>query len=580
MNLERNFPNRRENFTNESNQRRFFLHSLANSNIDTEDLNGTPATENNDEHLDENAHIPRNLSSPTFYIVPVEEVIFQTPNPMENMVTIDTQPEIPIQVHTNMFNNSDIHRAISTRLSFLDQPLLKKYSKITPARILNVCFVFIVVFIVALAISTSISARKLSKVNMGINANATPTQVPSLSPTLVPLVWEWSNETMIHIDVEREDLNELMGYSVSISEDGNKLAVGGRETLHIYHYIDQSWIKAIDFTDLISSTNTMENLSRGTIVRLTSDGSHLVVGDYLASRIDELSGAGVVMVFCKTSDEDESQWRQLGSTIYGHHIKSRLGSHVEIADNGERIAVSNFGLGYAAVYDYNGSDWTEKRIKHGSETHSGGSIAISSNGEIFAFQDFGFAVVKIYNLITFNQVQILSGSGLNTFGHSMSFSRDASVLAISDWEDNQVYLYHYNLQKQRYAAFSSSISVPNVSGLGHSVSVSGDGRSLAVGVVSPPSKKIMEVGEWFEEFNAVWVDRISERGSVFMFKIEHEEWEEVARFEHNSTLYEKIGWTVSLSGNGKVVSFGSYGTGGVHGDGPVKSGQVGIYRSE
>ena len=51
-------------------------------------------------------------------------------------------------------------------------------------------------------------------------------------------------------------------------------------------------------------------------------------------------------------------------------------------------------------------------------------------------------------------------------------------------------------------------------------------------------------------------------------------------FQRNNTLYEKIGYTVSLSSNGNAVAFGLYRTGGRHGDGPIKSGQVGIYRSE
>ena len=73
----------------------------------------------------------------------------------------------------------------------------------------------------------------------------------------------------------------------------------------------------------------------------------------------------------------------------------------------------------------------------------------------------------------------------------------------------------------------------------------------------------------------------SEGGNVFVFRIgDDNEWEEVDMIEHDQEMYDKIGWSVSVSGSGDVFAFGAYGTGGEYGDGPHKRGQVGVYRSE
>ena len=69
---------------------------------------------------------------------------------------------------------------------------------------------------------------------------------------------------------------------------------------------------------------------------------------------------------------------------------------------------------------------------------------------------------------------------------------------------------------------------------------------MSVGAVSPPTGKVLEIGDVFMDDYVWWRGEISERSGVFVFKIENDKWEQVSAFKRDQILYEKVGWTATM----------------------------------
>ena len=577
--------------------RRFFLYSFPSA----ADENNNHNTDSNDGGDDENIQNEQfnNRPPPFSCPMPMADNTDRDENAISHFVPPDavtlridpTSESVPSDTNSNRNDGPNdqtiIIEAVLVRSKWTDRPILTKYPRLTYGLMLNVCI--LVVGCCVLVISLALESGKTTT-----KTTSAPSQVLSIAPTLSPLGLKYENETLININVEKADANELMGHTVSMSSDGNTFVVSGYQTLHVYTHFDtanidkQKWIKTIDWKDLVSNENEMGNLSYRSVASVSSDGNHIIVGDMFVDVNYRDSGA--VMVFSNILDGEVVQWYQLGSTISGDKHWSRYGCEVTIVDGGKIIGVGTCNTDAFFLYEYDGSEWILKlrkeRSKHAS--HNRVTMTVSANGALMAWQESDRAVVEIYELSKFELTDIIHGIHTNDmgveaqiqgFGSSLSFSHDGSFLTIGSWFSNQVNVFQFDSEEGEYVALGSSIRIANVTGFGYSVSMSGNGRSFAVGAVSPPMEKWIDNGLFYADENyETWKDMISERGSVYVFRIQGNSWEELVEIEHDHAIYDKIGYSVSLSGDGKVLALGAYGTGGAHGDGPNKNGQVGIYK--
>ena len=510
----------------------------------------------------------------------------ETTNLHENIEDHDDSSETTpiVMMATRAFLPADflqqnhIPHAIRVRLSWGKTPVSRRFPMFTYCHLTSLCLVCLLCLIVGMFVFFLSLSNELSN----FHQSNEPSDVPSIHPSISSIGWKWDNGTYFNINSEKKDFNDLMGYDVSISSDGDTLAVGGYKTLQVYTYSQMpngwNWSKQWDWKDFNSLYETIGDLSWEVNVCLSPNGQHLIVGDPHASTIDHYMKLGAVIVFSKSSHDQDSKWFQVGSTIFGE-FGDNYGDHVAIADSGTRIAANtkNDSRGYTRIYDFDGSCWILKF----EETHPNsfiGGLAMSADGRLLALEDYFHRAVRVYGLITFTQLQILIPED-EYVSTSVSFSSDGKVLAVGIWQASKVYLYQFNTDGQNFYPFPSPIVIADVEGLGYSVSLSARGTSLAVGSVSPPTRKSLTVGSIHSDDFDWWMDNISERGSVFVFEIDNQSWEQVTEFVPNATRYDKIGWSVSLSENGKVLACGGYGTGGDHGDGPHKNGQVHVYRS-
>ncbi len=248
--------------------------------------------------------------------------------------------------------------------------------------------------------------------------------------------------------------NDLFGYSVSISSDGSIVAVGaiGHDAngsnsgqVSIYEYVSGDWTR----TDLFNG-QAARDLS-GYSVSLSPDGSTVAIGSPLNDLIAN-ENFGRVLVYRKNIS---GYWERIGHGIYGQNENDEFGSSVSLSYDGSIIAIGApyndhdaNNSGNVEIHKYESGDWEQigsDIYGEAAHDHSGSSVSLSSNGSIVAIgapnndldsssPNYNSGHVRVYKNISNNWKQIgldIDGEAANNeFGHSLSLSSDGSSIAI------------------------------------------------------------------------------------------------------------------------------------------------------
>ncbi len=310
--------------------------------------------------------------------------------------------------------------------------------------------------------------------------------------------------TQIGQDIDGEAASDLSGFSVSLSADGSVVAIGApfngptgidKGQVRIYENIGGVW------TQLGQDIDGEANLDRfGSSVSLSANGSIVAIG---ATRNDGLD-KGHVRVYQNVG----GVWTQLGQDIDGQKSLEYFGTSVSLSSDGSVVAIGgpfNNGniseAGIVRVYEYIGGVWTQL----GQEINgtmvgdkAGISVSLSSNGNILAigapFNDSNgnhSGQVRVYEYQTNNWVQLgsdLVGAAENDWlGSSVSLSADGRLLAIGAFIYNGLgtefgYVQIYGFQTNNWVQLGSDIIGEEVDdGTGYSVSLSLNGDIVALG---------------------------------------------------------------------------------------------------
>jgi hypothetical protein len=201
-------------------------------------------------------------------------------------------------------------------------------------------------------------------------------------------------------DIAGEAIGDEFGYSVSISDDGETIAVGalyndgknGQYSGHvrIYHLADDgaSWEQICEDID----GDATDDYS-GHSVSLSANGLIFAIGSPGAG-IDGVI-AGQVKVY--RIDGGGSSWEQLGESIYGDNVLDNFGWSVDISPDGNSLAVGTYvsdGPGYAKVFslenggdDLGAADWKQGGLTITGEVNGdlfGYSVSLSDNAQTLA----------------------------------------------------------------------------------------------------------------------------------------------------------------------------------------------------
>ena len=395
----------------------------------------------------------------------------------------------------------------------------------------------------------------------------------------------YGNWTQVGGDIDGEAAGDESGSSVSMSSNGTRLAVGahynnGNGTysghVKVYDLQNGSWTQI--GADIDGEAADDES---GYSVSLSSDGARLAVG---APYNDANGGAsGHVRVY----ELQNGSWGQVGADIDGEGSYDYSGRSVSLSGNGTRLAVGapkNNGngenSGHVKVYELQAGGWGQVGGDIDGEAaydQSGRSVSLSSDGARLAVgapknngNGTSSGHVKVYELQNGSWGQVgddIDGEAAeDESGYSVSLSSDGARLAVgASYNDgNGTYSGHvrvYELQGGEWEQVGGDIDGEAAEDRsGGSVSLSSDGTRVAVGAT-------------YNNGNG------TSSGHVRVYELQAGEWKQVGADIDGEAAEDRSGGSVSLSSDGTRLAVGAPKNNGNFGNG-ANSGHVRVFNFE
>ena len=421
-----------------------------------------------------------------------------------------------------------------------------------------------------LAVATHLEDSNAS----GINGNGSNN---SFQDSGAAYIFVKSGSTWIqqaYIKASNPEANDSFGISISLSGDGNTLAVGavgessnatgvnGNQSnnsssdsgaTYIFTRSGSIWSQQA----YIKASNTETTDLFGRAVSLSYNGNKLAVGatgeDSNSTGVNgnqtnnSTGGSGAVYLFSRSG----SVWTQT------HYIKSSnpnaidsFGNSLEISGDGNTLVIgalfedsnatgingnqannSAFDSGAAYVFYYNGSNWAQQAYLKASNTEGadayGHDVSISSNGDVVAVGAIG---------------EDSNATGIN--GNQANNSAQDS---------GAVYLYVRNGTVWSQEAYIKSSNSETYDDIGNAVSLSNDGNVLLVSTYGEDSNGTGLCSDGSNN-NAV------RSGAAYVFKKIAGSWSQTSFIKATNTeAHDQFGQSSDISGNGVVIAVGANG---------------------
>jgi hypothetical protein len=303
--------------------------------------------------------------------------------------------------------------------------------------------------------------------------------------------------------ISGEAIGDRSGLSVSISADGNVLAIGaprnngnGNDSGHVRVYENQSgtWVQIGQDIDGESAFNRF-----GTAVSLSSNGEIIAIGGPFNSANG--SASGHVRVY----ENQSGTWVQIGQDIDGEGVDDFSGSSVSLSLNGNTVAVgapfndsNGNDSGHVRVYENQSGNWVQIGQDLNGEASGdqfGSAVSLSFDGRILAigapFNNANGSAsghVRVYENQFGNWVQIgddIKGeSGGDLSGWSLSLSADGDILALSSpgYLSSRGHTRIYKYESGNWLQVGMNINGEFVGDFsGRSVDLASDGSTIFIG---------------------------------------------------------------------------------------------------
>ncbi len=273
-----------------------------------------------------------------------------------------------------------------------------------------------------------------------------------------------------------------------------------------------------------------------------------------------------------------AQWTQVGNDIGGEAAYDNSGIAVSMSVDGKRVAIGahkNDGNGHDAghvrVFEENAGAWTQVGNDIDGEAAGdefGFKLSISSNGKRLAIGStinsgsyIGAGHVRIFDEIGGVWVQVgsdIDGTQIYDGAGRVCLSSDGKRVAIGAYGNNghtgQVRVFEESggIWTQVGASINGEAAVDQS---GYSVSLSADGKRVAIGAVSNDGNGSLS-------------------GQVRVFQENGGIWSQVGSDLDGEAAGDRFGWSVSLSSDGKrLAAGGPYNNNGSGSD----AGQIRVY---
>ena len=194
------------------------------------------------------------------------------------------------------------------------------------------------------------------------------------------------------LDIDGEAADDGSGYSVSMSADGQTVAIGaylndgnGSNSGHVrmYDWTGSAWSqRGLDIDGEAADDGS------GLSVSMSADGQTVAIGAYLND--GNGSNSGHVRMY----DWTGSAWSQRGLDIDGEAALDCSGRSVSMSADGQTVAIGAYlndgngsNSGHVRMYDWTGSGWSQRGADIDGEAasdYSGRSVSMSADGQTVA----------------------------------------------------------------------------------------------------------------------------------------------------------------------------------------------------
>ena len=378
----------------------------------------------------------------------------------------------------------------------------------------------------------------------------------NLSVQYTTIIPAW---TQVGSDIDGEAAGDWSGYSVSMSSDGTRMAIGG-------HYNDGTGTDAghVRVYDWDSGTSAWTQVGSdidgeagsdksGCSVSISSNGTRVAIGAW-----GNDNGTGHVRVY----SESGGTWTQVGSDIDGEAAYDYSGWSVSMSSDGTRVAIGADGedpsAGHVRVYSESGGTWTKVGSNidgEAADDRSGYSVSMSSDGTRVAIgatrndgTGYNAGHVRVYSESGGTWTQVgsdIDGEAANDYcGWSVSMSSDGTRVAIGATRNDGTagdagHVRVYSESGGTWTKVGSDIDGEAASDQsGYSVSISSDGTRVAIGAIKNDGNG-------------------SDAGHVRVYAESSGTWTQVGQDIDGEAAGDESGRSVSMSSDGTRVAIGA-----------------------
>ena len=369
--------------------------------------------------------------------------------------------------------------------------------------------------------------------------------------------------TQLGIDIDGEAADDQSGYSVSLSSDGTRVAIGANGNdgnggasghVRVYEFGGGTW------TQLGSDIDGEAVMDQsGYSVSLSSDGTTVAIGAIYNDGNGNSSGHVRIYEF------SGGTWTQLGSDIDGEAIFDQSGWSVSLSSDGTRVAIGAIGndanggnSGQVRIYEFSGGTWTQLGSDIDGEAandNSGFSVSLSSDGTRVAIgapyndgNGNASGHVRVYEFSGGTWTQLgsdIDGEAEDNYsGNSVSLSSDGTRVAIGANGNDGSYNYAGHVRVYEFSGGTWNQLGSDIEGeaandnSGRSVSLSSDGTRVAIGAP-------------YNDENG------SNSGHVRIYELSGGTWTQLATDIDGEAADDQSGYSVSLSSDGTTVAIGA-----------------------
>ncbi len=379
-------------------------------------------------------------------------------------------------------------------------------------------------------------------------------------------------------------------------DQANSPGAAGSGAVYVFSRLGGAWLQQA----YVKASNTKAGDFFGDSVSLSSDGNTLAVGadfeDSLGTGINGSQGSiaenssnrGAVYVFTRSG----GNWSQQAYVkADGGHDNAYFGRALSLNGDGNTLAVGAIGertgaLDAGAVYVFtrNASVWSQQAFVKASNilsgAHFGSSVTLNSDGNTLAAgapEEYngtntgGAVYVFTRSAGVWSQqafVKATDTAAFDSFGSCVALGGDGNTLAVGAAGSSSGAVYVFTRSTTDTWSQQAFVKASNAGGgfgfSRNSVALSSDGNSLAVGAVGESSAATGINGSQTD-------NSASNAGAVYVFTRSTNTWSQQSYVKaSNTAAFDGFGLSVALNSDGNTLAAGAYhessGAVGIDGD--------------